>query len=67
MKLKKMKTLNFLLKDSELVLFVAAESGNNKVYPRLKFNLSNGTYKISTIQREDEKTSVICHHFRKIV
>lgn len=61
------ENIKFSVENSELVLFVAAESGNDKVYPRLKFNLLSGVYKISTIEREDEQTSVICHHFRKIV
>jgi hypothetical protein len=66
-KFEKDEVVEFTLEDSELILFVAAESGNDKIYPRLNFNLSSGTYKISTIEREDEQTSVICHHFRKIV
>ena len=64
---EKDEDIEFSVGNSELVLFVAAESGSDKVYPRLEFNLSKGTYKISTIEREDEQTSVICHHFRKIV
>ena len=66
-KIEKDEDVELTVKDSELVLFVAAESGNDEVYPRLNFSLSNGTYKISTIEREKEQTSVICHHFRKIV
>lgn len=60
------ENIEFTVEDSELVLFVAAESGNDKIYPRLKFSLSKGTYRISTIESEDEQTSVICHHFSKI-
>lgn len=60
------ENIEFSVGNSELVLFVAADHGNNKVYPRLEFKLSKGTYKISTIERENEQTSVICHHFRKI-
>ncbi len=64
---KKDENIEFSVENSELVLFVAAEHGNDKVYSRLEFNLSKGTYEISTIERKDEQTSVICHHFRKIV
>lgn len=64
---KKDENIEFVIEDSKLILFVAAESGNDKIYPRLNFNLSNGTYKISTIERENNQTSVICHHFTKIV
>jgi hypothetical protein len=64
---EKNETIEFSVENSELALFVAAESGNDKVYPRLNFNLSSGTYKVSTIEREDEQTSIICHHLRKTV
>lgn len=63
---KNAESIKFVVEDSELVLFVAAESGNDKIYSRLEFSLSKGTYGISTIESEDEQTSVICHHFRKI-
>ena len=66
-KIKKDEDVEFAVEDSGLILFVAAESGNDKIYPKLEFSLSNGHYNISTIEREDEQTSVICHHFRKIV
>lgn len=66
-KLGKDENFEFTVEDSNLVLFAATESGNDKIYPRLKFNLSSGTYKISMIEHEDEQTSIICHRFRKIV
>lgn len=64
---RKDENIEFVVEDSMLVLFVAAESGDDNVYPRLEFNLAKGTYKISTIERENEQTSVICHRFRKTV
>jgi hypothetical protein len=63
----KEEVFEFKVGNSDLILFPAAESGSYKVSPRMKFNLSNGTYKISTIEYEDEQTSVVCHRFRKII
>ena len=59
------ENFEFTIEDSDLVLFAACESGSDNVYPRLKYSLPKGTYKISTIEYEDEQTSVICHRFRK--
>ncbi len=61
------ENIEFTVKDSNLILFAAAEPGNYQIYPRLKFNLSSGNYKIFTNEYKDEQTSVICHSFRKIV
>ena len=65
--MEKDENIEFSVNNSKLVLFAAAQSGEDEVYPRLNFNLSNGNYKISTIESENERTSVICHHFRKLV
>lgn len=65
--LGKDESFEFVVGDSDLILFSAAESGDDKISPRLKFNLSSGTYKISTIKYKDEQTSVICHRFRKVI
>jgi hypothetical protein len=61
----KNENLEFTIEDSDLVLFAACESGNDNVFPRLKYSLPKGTYKIFTIEYEDEQTSIICHRFRK--
>jgi hypothetical protein len=67
-KTDKDETLEFSVEESDLILFAACEAGNDKeIYPRLKISLSSGTYKIFTIEYEVGQTSVICHHFRKIV
>ena len=65
--LGKEESFEFKIGDSDLILFSAAESGNYKISPRMKFNLSSGTYKISTIEYKDEQTSIICHRLRKVV
>lgn len=65
--LGKDENLEFTVEDSSLFLFAATETGNDKVYPRLKFNLLSGTYKIFTIEYKDEQTSIVCHRFRKTV
>lgn len=56
----------FSVEDSSLVLFAACESYSDSLYPRLKFKLHNGRYEVSTIEYKDERTSVICHRFRKL-
>lgn len=56
----------FAVGDSDLVLFAACEAGSNKIYPRLKFSFLSGTYKIFTSEYKDERTSMICHHFKKV-
>ena len=60
------RELDFSVDNSDLVLFAAYEAGNDsEIYSRLKISLSSGKYKISTIQYNDEQTSLICHRFRK--
>lgn len=49
----------------DLVLLAACEAGEDEMYPRLRIKIPSGNYKISTIEYEDEQTSVICHCFRK--
>lgn len=61
------ENFKFTVEDSDLSLFAATESGNDKRYSRLKFKLSSGTYSIFTIEYEDKKTSIICHRFRKTI
>jgi hypothetical protein len=63
--LGKDEDFEFVVGNSDLILFAAAESADDKVYHRLKFNLANGNYKISTIEYENEQTSIVCHRFRK--
>lgn len=65
--LGKEESFEFKVGDSDLILFSAAESGEYKISPRLKFNLESGDYKIFTIEYKDEQTSIICHRFGKIV
>jgi len=65
--LGKGENFEFRIEDSELILFAACEASDDRIYARLKFKLPSGTYKIVTIEYEDEQTSVICHRFRKTV
>jgi len=50
---------------SPLVLFAACESGHDRIYPRIEFELPCGRYRILTsLHRPDESTSLICHRLQ---
>lgn len=61
------ENVEFSVEDSDLILFAACEGSEDAVNPRLRISLASGTYKIFTIEYEDQQTSVICHRFRKTV
>jgi hypothetical protein len=51
---------------SSLVLFAASESGRDKIYPRIEFQLPSGSYRILTGEyAEDARTAIICHRLQK--
>jgi len=54
---------DFNIKSCPLVLFVAAESGREPLYERLKAEIGPGIYKIKTQVKVTATTSVICHRF----
>ena len=56
----------FVVENYNLVLFAACESWNDNIYPRLKFSLPNGKYKIFTNEFKNDETWMICHRFKKL-
>jgi frataxin-like iron-binding protein CyaY len=54
--------VSFTVGDSPLVLLAACESSDDKLYPRIEFEIPSGRYRILTSQCEtDANTSLICH------
>jgi hypothetical protein len=57
--------LSFLVGASPLVLLAACESSEDKIYPRIEFEIPPGRYRILTSQYEaDAGTSLICHRLQ---
>ena len=56
---------SFTVGVAPLVLLAACESGEDKIYPRIEFELPPGRYGILTSQYEaDASTSLICHRLQ---
>jgi hypothetical protein len=57
--------LSFTVGASPLVLLAACESSEDKIYPRIEFEILSGRYRILTSQYEaDASTSLICHRLQ---
>ena len=55
--------VEFVVRSSPLVLFMAVESGDDPTYDRIEFEIEMGKYNVSSGLRETEKSLVICHSF----
>jgi hypothetical protein len=58
------QSVEFEVKSSPLVLFVAAESGREPIYERQIFDVELGKYTVKSGVRVTDKTSVVCHLFQ---
>ena len=57
-------TNEMYIKESPIVLFVAAERGDEDMYGRQAIHIPTGKYSVTTARRATETTSVVCHIFR---
>ncbi len=56
----------FSVENPPLVLFAACESSEDKIYPRIEFQLQSGRYRILTAKYEEGgSTAIICHRLQK--
>lgn len=61
----KEEDFEFVVENTNLILFAACESWDDNIYPRLSIALQKGAYRIYTKEYKDEQTWILCQHFRK--